>query len=467
MKKCLLLLSLLAVSGCVVTPGQHTVGANGLPTKSYQFVQDYFAAPTVLQTTVPEMKTPGYWISRHADPDKVVLTSEQVAKFNAEVVKEDRLRDDISVFSETYTGSKVKDSLTRQLAGLRASGFFADSGEKADVAFFGRLEQQLDISSIPTTVTVRFGFVTQNADQRLMPTDEGLFEKRGDIDFDELQNSALDVGAPIAILHQSKDGAWLYAVSPSSSGWVKADRVGLCARSEIVSLLAKQTSVVVIAAKADIFRDSAMRKYSGFARMGSAFFVMSGKVGDAYEVYLPTRITDGTLALVSGYIPAEQVHEGFLPYTPRVVLNQAFKLLNTPYGWGGANGEQDCSQFLQEVFATVGLQLPRNSSQQAKVGKGLADFTPETLPESKLKTLLTKGSGATTLLYMKGHILLYLGLENGTPYAIHDVWAFRENIAGKDVPKLINRVAVSELTLGKGSKKGSLVERLKAIRLVE
>jgi hypothetical protein len=111
--------------------------------------------------------------------------------------------------------------------------------------------------------------------------------------------------------------------------------------------------------------------------------------------------------------------------------------------------------------------LPRNSSQQAKVGRGLADFMPETTADAKIKTTAARAVGAQTLMYMKGHIMLYLGALDGVPYAIHDVWAYREHINGQDVPKVINRVAVTELTLGAGSKKGSLAERLKSLRAVE
>ncbi len=45
-------------------------------------------------------------------------------------------------------------------------------------------------------------------------------------------------------------------------------------------------------------------------------------------------------------------------------------MLNQPYGWGDMYGEQDCSRFLQMVFATVGIMLPRDSKDQAQVSNG-------------------------------------------------------------------------------------------------
>ncbi len=49
-------------------------------------------------------------------------------------------------------------------------------------------------------------------------------------------------------------------------------------------------------------------------------------------------------------------------------------MLNQPYGWGDMYGEQDCSRFLQMVFATVGISLPRDSKDQAQVSNSVVDF---------------------------------------------------------------------------------------------
>jgi len=160
-----------------------------------------------------------------------------------------------------------------------------------------------------------------------------------------------------------------------------------------------------------------------------------------------------------------------LPYTPRHVFEQAFKLLNAPYGWGGMYGEQDCSRFVQQVFATVGIRLPRNSGEQAKSGQVLAKFDGASLDEKtegcdKKEVLTTKAVPGATVLGMSGHIMLYLGNVDGRPYAIHATWAFRENQDGQEIRKVINKVVVSDLSLGDGSARGSLLKRLRTITAV-
>lgn len=51
----------------------------------------------------------------------------------------------------------------------------------------------------------------------------------------------------------------------------------------------------------------------------------------------------------------------------------AYKFLNTPYLWGGCSGYGiDCSGLTQRVFRMCGIDLPRDSSQQAKIGESIS-----------------------------------------------------------------------------------------------
>ena len=111
-------------------------------------------------------------------------------------------------------------------------------------------------------------------------------------------------------------------------------------------------------------------------------------------------------------------------------------------------GEQDCSRFLQMVFATVGINLPRDSKDQAQVASTAVDFDQKSNDAVKIAAII-KAPAANTLLSMKGHIMLYLGMVNGKPYAIHDTTA-----------NAMDRVIISDLSLGQGTKKGTLLRRL-------
>ena len=63
-------------------------------------------------------------------------------------------------------------------------------------------------------------------------------------------------------------------------------------------------------------------------------------------------------------------------------------------------------------------------------------------------------------------ILCYLGSIAETPYVIHSIWAYREKLPAQDRIRMINKVTVSDLSLGKNTKKGSLLERINRINII-
>ena len=435
----------------------------------------YYAAPGLLPSTHREMKTAGFWISRHPYPDKVIMTPAQVEKFNQSIREELKLTKDIARMPQTVEGKSLHQELEGILKGFAGTGYYLSTGRRADRKFFQAIEKNMALERIPGQAGVQFGLVVHYADQRLLPTKEPIYQKRGDVDFDELQNSALDVGTPVAVVQTSADGKWYYVESPLTPGWVEVEKIALCSAEGLKDFLSRTDFVVVVNPKADIFLDEAKTQYYDYARMGAqlpmnqsvgATLVPNGRAqGPPLQeaIIFPFRNEEGRLILKTGYIDSEDIHDGYLAYTPRNIIRQAFKMLNAPYGWGGMYGEQDCSRFLQEIFATAGINLPRNSSAQAQVGKRFAEFTVSTTDRQKL-SVLSEAVGGTTILPMKGHIMLYLGMVDERPYAIHAVWAYREKgRVAADVIRVINRVAVTDLFLGKWSKKGSLLERLLSI----
>jgi len=53
------------------------------------------------------------------------------------------------------------------------------------------------------------------------------------------------------------------------------------------------------------------------------------------------------------------------------IIRSALKLYSTPYKWGGTNVDKgiDCSFFVKFVFSELGINLPRTSREQFKIGK--------------------------------------------------------------------------------------------------
>lgn len=68
---------------------------------------------------------------------------------------------------------------------------------------------------------------------------------------------------------------------------------------------------------------------------------------------------------------------------------------------------------------------------------------------------------------MKGHIMLFLGGIDGRVFAIHSTWAYRDRVFFMKRLHRVGRVVVSDLSLGEGGDKGSLLDRLRIITLIQ
>lgn len=83
------------------------------------------------------------------------------------------------------------------------------------------------------------------------------------------------------------------------------------------------------------------------------------------------------------------------------LLNYALSFQGVPYRWGGTNPETglDCSGYTQLVFRKFGVNLPRTSAMQFRVGIGIARSG---LLPGDLVFFSTNGAGAS-------HVGIYLG----------------------------------------------------------
>ena len=392
------------------------------------------------------MKTAGFWINRHPSPDAMIMGHKAIDQFNARLRNDKKLTKDIfSPIQDLKTGAQLKD-IEKILSDITAKGYYTAAGVRDDKNFTDAVKRNMNLSGVVIGAP-RYGLVVHYASQRFLPIRQGLYEEKGDYDFDQLQNSALDVGTPVAVVHTSADGLWYYVLTTISDGWVEAKDIALGDINQVRKFAEDNDFAVVIRPKADIFMNGPMTDYDDYARMGMRL-PLAGVDAGRVTVKVPVRDSDGTLAIKEAYMNAEDVNPGFLPFTARNIYKQALMMLNQPYGWGDMYGEQDCSRFLQMVFATVGITMPRDSKDQAQVSNSVVDFDEKSDDGTKIAAIV-KAPAANTLLAMKGHIMLYLGTVDGKPYAIHDTTV-----------SAVDRVIISDLSLGQGSPKGSLLRRL-------
>lgn len=428
----------------------------------------YPGTRALLPGVEPGMNSPGYWIALHPDPDGLLLDGEGVAALNASI-RGQRLTRDLGMVSER-SGAELAGEFTDTLSWIARARVYQRNGKRVNEAFLAPLRQAQNAEALPGTIAYRYGFLVRRTDIRALPTNEPLYDGPGDPYIDNLQASSLEWGTPLLVMHRSADGSWLYAVTELVSGWVPTSDVAFAEPDDFFALYRRGDPLVVTSARADLFGDEDKTAFLGYARMGSLLYE-DGQIDDrprsgVTRVTMPARDETGALTGMTAWVDTRDVSNGFLPYTPRNIYQQAFRLLHAPYGWGGSFGERDCSQFLCEIFSTFGIVLPRNSAKQARVGKPVEGFSPDS-PDSSKKDLLENGAiPGATLLRFPGHIMLYLGSVRGEPYVIHSTWGYRERRGRSDIVRLVNRVAVSTLDLGAGSDLESHVRRLTAASIV-
>ena len=268
-----------------------------------EVIINQYAAPVLIPGTSSEMNSAGYWIGIHADPDRIVIPQEKIADFNRSIRKDTKMVQDLTAYQLGMKGSRLSGLLKSSFKDISASKYVLADGSKAQAPFFRAIEKQMNIPAIPLSVTVRFGFVTAYTSQRLLPTDIGLFENRKSLEIDRLQNSSLDIGTPLAILHATRDGKWVFVVSPLSEGWIMAEHMGFCTRDDLAGYLGSTPFYVTIGAKTDVFLDNAMRDHHSYIHMGSRFPVAQLKEQPvnpgAVGILLPFRDADGVCESVS------------------------------------------------------------------------------------------------------------------------------------------------------------------------
>lgn len=369
--------------------------------------------------------------------DEVLITPEEIQRVNAD-------NTEIILFGnqeyrlETLGQEMTADVLRTQLEyyAQEAQGMEGyRSGQLLPQSYWDALVDNSNLDGIPNPLTVRYGFSVHWANVKKFPTEDFAGEDPDDLFYDRLLNTEFHPGLPLVVLHESRDGEYWFAMLGAYGGWVPKKYVALCAdREEWLARQEMEEFLVVTGRMLRLPDDEGCPALSGeLLPMGTRMRLV--KTEDApdvisdrwhfgcYVAALPVRDENGMLAEEYCLIPAsEDVSVGYLPCTSRNLVTLAMKRLGDRYGWGGLGHSTDCCGMAKEIYACFGFELPRGVMQQGEL-KGVTRYAMEGMDNPARLALLNQ-LPAGSILCFPGHIMIYLGMQDGVPYCISAVGSF-------------------------------------------
>ncbi len=276
--------------------------------------------------------------------------------------------------------------------------------------------------------------IVKNTNVRVLPTNSKLFYNPNvageGFPFDYNQNSSIKINTPILISHYSKDKAWAYVQSHFVSGWIRMDNIAFV-DNDFINRFQSNSFVVSIKEHFPLLENNLFLEY---IKVGTFFPTIENKI------YVSKKNLEGKAVLKEVDIDETYVSSFPITFNKTNLTSLSNQFLGELYGWGGLLEHRDCSSFTQDFFAPFGLYLNRNSKAQRSGYKYIDIYNLS--DEKKKKYIIENGIPFLTLIYLRGHIMLYIGQKDGNPLVMHNMWGVRtwknpfqegRNVVGKTV----------------------------------
>ncbi|KAA6227194.1 MULTISPECIES: SH3 domain-containing C40 family peptidase [unclassified Campylobacter] len=298
--------------------------------------------------------------------------------------------------------------------------------------------------------------IIQNTMLKNFPTTQAIlknpfFENEG-IPFDYANDNVLNAGSPVLISHYTKDKKFAYVMAESGFGFVLTKNLELFTDTR-ANTYENLNFITPIKEKVPVYSEN------------NKFFFET-RIGAIYPYYKSDdKFYYGKIGPKKYKISKKNAQKFPISFQELNVKNQISQMLSLPYGWGGYAFERDCSMLTREFFTAFGIYLPRNSASQSKFAK---NYDISFLDNERKKEFIRMfAKPYLTLMYLKGHIMLYIGQIDNEPSVLHSVWGLRRGSMGHG-RFLIAKSALTTLEIGKGliSPENSLLYRLKELSFV-
>ena len=424
-------------------------------------------APELLPSVRPEEQTLAYWLARRdaADLDRPLMTPTDIASHDRAIAGggEDLPFSRLSL-AEAPDAALVEREVDERLAFVRErlenGSYVAENGERVSPAVLARYASSplgpTDGALVVALARIPLRCGRDLSVLRSAPAPDAPAGSAPDPNLDRNACSTVEAQEPLQIL--AREEGVLLVRTRYALGWIDA-------AAPLSSPLARDAVALVT---------SAPRAHPLGATTLTAEDGATLEVGP--DVLLPIDPADPArvrFAIADGLHRSQALDPSTLvptrrTLTRRAFLEEAFRHLGEPYGWGG-DGGLDCSELVMDVLATFDLELPRHSARQAEAGTFSIAITPEMSERERLAIADRALDHGVVLLHFPGHVMIYLGrTSEGEPRILHAFAEYLEPCAAADGTRSdrvvhTGHVAVSDLELGRGTSRRAFLERLERV----
>jgi cell wall-associated NlpC family hydrolase len=382
-------------------------------------------AVTLIPDVTPSMCRADYWEGR---TESLYLTPGQIAEQNRNILNTEAAKmNDLEALPEQYNGDAVKAGMLNELSVFPKNHYL--NGAPVPDSYYQAIVENISGAATSEAMPTRYGYCVTTTVMKGYPYAEYLSDTQDDTEWDDFVSSGIRVNEPLAVYFSTADGRFTYVRSTCCSGWAPTEDLAVCKdKAEWEAFLKPEKFLVVTGEKVYLEASADFPEASQkLLTMGTVLPLSSGETGSVtnrmpwfnYVVKLPCRNADGSFYTREALVSMNRdVHTGFLPLTEKNILEQAFKSLGNRYGWGGMLNAQDCSSYIRDVYKCFGLDLPRNTTWQSAMP---AERTELASLSDAEKTDAIRKLPPGSILFFKGHEMMYLGERNGKLYVISDV----------------------------------------------
>jgi len=300
-------------------------------------------------------------------------------------------------------------------------------------------DEIIDESNFKKFDTIRKKAITiNNSHLKVFPTVSKIFynpNKAGEgFPFDYNETSSIKINTPLFISHLSKDKLWAYVESSVAVGWIKMSDIAYV-DNKFIKSFENGNYYVNLKDNTKIFKNkyllSRVDLGTLFPKAKKGFIIASKN----YKNNAFIRVIDKN----------KHFKKIGIKFNKKNIQKISMELIGERYGWGGILENRDCSLMIKDFYAPFGIFLHRNSRMQKNDGYAINISTLDN--EMKKKFIIKNAIPFQTLIYLPGHIMIYVGTKDDEPLVFHNMWGVKtldndgnygRNIIGKSVVTTLN-----------------------------